>query len=201
MEAGPLAELAVPGLEVLGRLRVADDGIHPGADLLHLLEVGVLEGGQHGLRAHLLPRYGLHLLADAAGQVGPAVLDQVLLGAAARLVLGEVLQPALLPAGGGDGGEPFGIDRGVGADVHRGWRALEDQEFLAGLGEMRDALHRRGAGADDGDPLVAELRERRAQGIAAGVVIVPAAGVEGMALEGLDARYAGQLGHVQRAGA
>ena len=46
-------------------------------------------------------------------------------------------------------------------------------------------------GADDGDPLVAELRERRAQGIAAGVVIVPAAGVEGMALEALDARNAG----------
>ena len=30
---------------------ILDDGVDPGADLLHLLEVGVLEGRQHRLRA------------------------------------------------------------------------------------------------------------------------------------------------------
>ena len=58
-----------------------------------------------------------------------------------------------------------------------------------------------GAGADDGDALVGELVHRRARRVAAGVVVVPAAGVERVALEVLDARDARQLGHVQRAGA
>ena len=43
VEARPLAELAVPRLERVRRLRVGDDGVDPGADLGHLLVVAVLE--------------------------------------------------------------------------------------------------------------------------------------------------------------
>ena len=65
---------------------------------------------------------------------------------------------------------------------------------------MGHALHRRRAGADDADALVGQLGHRRAEGIAAGIGIVPAAGVERVPGEGLDARNAGQLGDMQRPG-
>src|SRR5689334_17431031 len=58
---------------------------------------------------------------------------------------------------------------------------------------------RRGTGADDADLLVAQLVERRALVVAAGVVVVPTAGVERVTLELFDARNARQLRHVQRA--
>ena len=44
VEAGTLAELAVVGLEGLRGLGILDDGVHPRADLLHLLEVRDLDG-------------------------------------------------------------------------------------------------------------------------------------------------------------
>ena len=47
------------------------------------------------------------------------------------------------------------------------------------------------------DPLVVQFVQT-AGGIAAGVVVVPATGVEGMPLELLDPRDRGQLGLVQR---
>ena len=43
VEARPLAELAVVRLQRLGRVRVVDDRVDAGADLLHLLEVGELD--------------------------------------------------------------------------------------------------------------------------------------------------------------
>ena len=39
MEAGPFAELPVPGLERLSGVRVVNNGLGPGANLIHLLEV------------------------------------------------------------------------------------------------------------------------------------------------------------------
>ena len=63
---------------------------------------------------------------------------------------------------------------------------------------MRDALHGGGAGADDADDLVGEAGEvalRRA----ARVGVVPAAGVERVALERLDAGDARELGTVEGA--
>jgi hypothetical protein len=68
-------------------------------------------------------------------------------------------------------------------------------------GQVRHALHRGGAGADQRHALVGQPVQRRAKRVAAGVGIVPAAGVEGMSLEGVDAGDARQLGHMQRAGA
>ena len=119
---------------------------------------------------------------------------------AAGLVRGEILQPALLPARRGDVCEPVRIDRRVGAHIDRGRRALEDVELACTRG-ARCGTHCTAVAPVPmiADALVGELVERRAVGIAAGVVVVPAAGVEGMALEALDAGNARQLRHMQRA--
>ena len=63
--------------------------------------------------------------------------------------------------------------------------------------QMRHALHRSRAGADNRDALVGELVQISV-GVAARVAVVPAAGVEGVAFIALDAGNAGQLRPVQR---
>src|SRR5271166_6268016 len=62
---------------------------------------------------------------------------------------------------------------------------------------MRHALYRGRAGPYDRDALVRELVQFTS-GVAAGVIVVPAAGVEGVPLVAVDSRDAGQLGPVQR---
>src|SRR6266436_1372270 len=92
---------------------------------------------------------------------------------------------------------PFGIGRLVAAFVHRGRSPLEHVELHRVLAEMRDALDRGRAGPDDADALVPQLVQA-AGGIAAGIVIVPAARVEGVSLEFLDPGYGRELGPVKR---
>src|SRR5690349_17260369 len=198
MKAWPLAKLAIPGFQLRGRLAVADDGIDPGADFLHFLEIGILERRQHLWWGALLARQIQHFCANAPRQMGPAVLHQIFLRGAAGLVRGKILQPALLPAWCRHACKPFRIDRRIGSDIDGGWRALEHVELLAGAREMRHALHGSGAGADDADALVLQLLHQRALGVAAGVVIIPPAGVERMPLEGLDTFDAGKFWHMQR---
>ena len=202
MEARPLAQLAVPGLEGLGRGRVLDDGVDPGPDLVHLLVVAGPEGGLDELGGELAAGadLGHDAVADALGDVGPAVLDQVLVGEAPRLEGGEVAQPPLLPARL-ELLEPLGVDVVVVAHVDGRRRALEHEGRTGVAGQVGDALHGGGTGADDADALVGQLRHGLAVGRAARVVVVPSAGVEGVAAEGLDAGDARQLGPVQRAGA
>ena len=119
VEARTLAELPVPSLEVPRRDRILDDGVDPSADLAHLLEVGVLESCQHVLGGELVRRQRHDPGPDPAGQVGPAVPDEVLLRHHHRgLCSGEVLEPALLPTRGGDLREPRGIGRPVVSNVH-----------------------------------------------------------------------------------
>ncbi len=64
---------------------------------------------------------------------------------------------------------------------------------------MGHDLHRRGPGADDGHALVGQPVEP-SLGAAAGIGVVPPAGVEGVTAERADAVDPGQLGPVQRAG-
>ena len=194
VEAGALAELVVPGLERLGGPLVLDHRVNAGADLLHLLEVGELNEVGRVLLARR--RGGAMQQQDVADDLGPAVIDQVLVLEAAGDEDAEIVHPALLPAGG-EGLHPVRIGRRVVAHVDGRGRALEDVELLRRRAQMRHALHRRRAGADDADALVGEAGEVPLR-VAAGIGIVPAAGVEGMALEALDARNAGQLGPVQR---
>src|SRR5260370_17570800 len=61
---------------------------------------------------------------------------------------------------------------------------------------MRDALNRGRPGANDSDAFVRKPVQA-ARGIAAGVVVVPATGVEGMPLELLDPEDRRELGPVQ----
>src|SRR5713226_8398882 len=61
---------------------------------------------------------------------------------------------------------------------------------------MRHALNRGRPGANDSDAFVRKLVQA-ARGITAGVVVVPATGVEGMPLELLDPGDRGELGPVQ----
>ena len=108
----------------------------------------------------------------------------------------EVVHPALLPAGG-QGLDPFGVGRTIAAFVHGRGRALENVKVLRILGEIGDALDGRRAGADNRHALVGEFVQV-AGGITASVAVVPTAGVEGVALVGVDAGDAGQFGPVQR---
>ena len=58
---------------------------------------------------------------------------------------------------------------------------------------MGHALHGGRARADDAYFLVGEIGHECARGIASGVLVVPAASVEGVPLEFLDTLKAGQL--------
>ncbi len=71
--------------------------------------------------------------------------------------------------------------------------------MLGGLGDLGDHLDAGRAGTDHPDHLVAKLVERRRRA-AAGIVEIPAAGVEALALEAFDAGDAGQLGGAEQAG-
>ena len=62
---------------------------------------------------------------------------------------------------------------------------------------MRNALHGGSAGADNADALVAEPVQPPFAA-ATGVIVVPAAGMEGVALEMVDAGNSGQLGPGQQ---
>src|SRR5204863_7571458 len=114
-----------------------------------------------------------HQHQQVADDVGPAVVDQVLLGEAAGDQGVEVVHPVLLPAGL-QALSPRRIGGTVGAHVDGRGRALEDVELLRGRSDVRHALHGRGARADDADALVLQAGEVPVR-IAAGVAVIPAA--------------------------
>ena len=192
--------MAVPGLQLFGGDLVVDDLVDAGADFGHFLVVTVVVRPLHRLRCELRGISGEQLVADALADVGPSVFHQVFVHKATGLQGGEVDQPALLPAGL-EGVEPLRVDRMVVADVNRRWCALEDKQFFCSAGKVRNALHRGGACANDANPLVGKTIERSARRVAARVLVVPTAGVEGVAAKGVDPGDTGELWTVQRAGA
>src|SRR5260370_4658783 len=111
MEARPLAELAIPGLEPSGGFAVFHQRVDPVANFLHLLEVRILESHPHLLHSPLLARQLHDLGADAPRQIAPAVLNQTFLVAASSLACGKVLQPALPPPQPGNASRPLPIAR------------------------------------------------------------------------------------------
>ena len=56
VEARPLAELAIPGLEFCRRFAILDDGVDPAPDFLHFFEVGILKRSSHVRHGALLAR-------------------------------------------------------------------------------------------------------------------------------------------------
>ena len=141
MKAGPLAQLPVPGLQMIGGRRVGHDLVDPCADLVHFGEVGIFVGGQHVRHGALGGRQLADLLADASRQIGPAVLHQIDLGIAAGLIRGEVLEPALLPARRGHARKPVGVDRRVVSNIDRRRRALKYMQRPTAARQVRHALH------------------------------------------------------------
>ena len=186
VEARPLAELAVPGLEAAAR--------SPGprttsstrrSDLLHLLEVGLLERRQHvRRRCGRLRRERRDPRADPLGDVRPAVHDEVDARASRRS--GSPRSSPSTPSATRGSAIESNHTGSVGtlpADVDRRGRALEHVELAAGAREVGHALDGGRARADDRDSLVGEPVERCAGRVPAGVVVVPAARVERVARE------------------
>src|SRR5208337_4695058 len=134
--------------------------------------------------------------AEVADDVGPSVVDEILVLEAARDQHVEILHAMLLPSLL-QRLHPFGVGRTIAAFVDRGGSALEHVQMLRVLREKLDALYGGRASADNGDALVAEFVQISV-GIASGVSVVPPAGVERVALEGIDAGYRGQLRPVKR---
>ena len=131
----PLAQLAVPGLQraraVAGSSTI---GVDAGPDLRP-------SSRRRCPRRPPSIASGCELLRPAAARSGrgsggrcrssrPAPGPRPAI--AARLVGGEVLQPALLPARRGDRREPLGVGGPVVADVDRRRRALEHVQLAAG---------------------------------------------------------------------
>ena len=190
VEADPLAVLAPVGLELLGCLRVFDDLVDAATDPLHGLEVDPLE------LLGLLRTGGL-LLGVEPHQLRPAILNEVDVGLRSRHRLGEVDDPLTLPAWL-EAVEPVGVGGLLVPDAHCTRRPLEHEELISDLGHLRHDLDRRGACSDDADPLADQLVHGFGR-TTAGVAVVPAAGVERLALERLDPRDPRKLGLVQDA--
>ena len=66
VKAGPLAKLSIPSLQSLRSLAIRNDVVDPGADFLHLLEIGILVCSEHLCRAHLIARQLHNARPDAA---------------------------------------------------------------------------------------------------------------------------------------
>ena len=182
VEGRALAAVGVEGLQRRCRLRVLHDRVHARANLLHDAEVGVellVQQLLHRQRALVL--LALLELGDLAGEVVVVGLD----GGAAGRDLREARAPCPRPTGlVGPGLDLLLRGGALVAHVHRRRRALEHVQLAHDLRELRDHLHGGGAGADDAHALALQVD-----------MVVPARGVEGLALElahALDARELGR---------
>src|SRR5271154_4435031 len=190
IESRALAELAVPWLQRVGGPLVLDELVDARANLVHLFEVGNFRKASdlfHRQRGVLVSSQ--EQAAEVADDVGPSVADQVDIRGQARHESVEIFHAMLLPARL-QRLHPLGVSRPVAANVDRRRRALEHVQMLRVPAQVRHALHGSRAGADNGDALVGELVQISV-GIAARVAVVPAAGVESVALVTLDAGNAG----------
>ncbi|CAB4621515.1 unannotated protein [freshwater metagenome] len=190
VEAHPLAVLPVIGLELRGGLGILDDRIHPTAQLLHRLEITDFHGGK------VLGRLGGSLRVRPH-DVGPTVVDEIDGRLRSGDGLSEVDDSLFLPTRL-EALEPCLVGRTVVADTDGAGGALEHEQILRRFRQLGHRLNRGCTCPDDPDALVAELVHEVAR-TAAGVVVVPARGVEHLALEGFDARDAGDLGLVEDA--
>ncbi len=198
LKVGRLQNWRYHGLSASAVALVLHDRIHARANLVHLFEIRDLRqahylfGRDRGVG--VVPRD--QQTAQVADDVGPSVIDQILVLEAAGDQHVEIFHAMLLPSRF-QRLDPFGIGRTIPPDIYRGGGTLEYVEMLRVLRQERDALDRCRTGADNRDALVAELVQIPI-GIAAGVSVVPAAGVEGVTLETVDALNPGQLRPIQR---
>ncbi len=184
VKAWSLAELSIPGLECFCCGFVFDDILCTGSDLLHFLEIGNFHRHLLFFGGHFLViarrQYGLQI----AKNVGPAVAHQIFLLIASGGDDVEIIHALLVPARF-EIARPCRVGRCVAAGIDRGGRALEHIQLFGGRAQVGNALYRCRAGADDTDAFVGQFIEA-AFAAAAGIVIVPSAGVEGVAFECVD---------------
>ena len=190
-----LAPLSIPGLERFRSFRVGDGCGHARPNLIHLLVVGNLRHDRHTFVGQVRILLTRKQLGEFLEQAGPLVANEVFLNRNPGQNGAEVVVAVVLPAGL-QRPDPFRVGRFVAALIHRGRRALEYVELFGVLAQMRHGLDRGGSGANDTHALIFEF-VHAAGGITAGVVIVPTAGVKGMAFELFDAGNRRQLGPVQ----
>ena len=164
VEARPLAHEHVPGLQRLGGRLVLDDLVDAPVDAHHVVDVGVL------LAADLL-------LARRARPARSSALGQ--LRGSRMCFTRRACLPARLQRR-----RPLRIGRPVVADVDRRRRALEDVELLGRLAPRRGIV----CTAEAPVPMMPTTLSGRFSRSCAGVVVVPARGVEGMALEASPCR-------------
>ena len=128
----------------------------------------------------------------------PAVVDLVHLGGAPEHDGLEVVVPGPLPPRLERGREVV-VGRAVAPLADGRGGALEHVDLLGRFGQRRQALDARGTGADQRHRLVLQVLER-GLGATAGVGVVPARRVEGVAGEVLHAADGRQLHEVEDAG-
>ena len=97
VEAGALAEVAVPGFERFGRRGIVHDRIDAGPNLLHLGEVGHFHCAQALFVGHPLDG-GLPHQEELLDDARPRIVDEILIGFAARCEQLEILDAAALPS-------------------------------------------------------------------------------------------------------
>ncbi len=184
-----LAHEAVVGLERLGGGRILDDLGHEAAQPLHDLEVLFLSERHDLLDRH---RRGIVARGDPGSQVpselGPEVAHQIRFTehhTDERRPVVEVALALFLPTGLQRSG-PGRIGRRIGSRVDRRRRALEDEELLGVPAQMRNQLNAGRAGPPhQRDTLVGQFVQSTV-GAAAGVLVIPARGMEHMAGEVRD---------------
>ena len=154
VEARSLAELPIPGLEAGGGRRVPDDGVHPVPDLLHLLEVGLLQNA--GQIRSGPPDRSRSRVTSLPDDVRPAVHHQVL--SAKPPEVRRVKFSILSRCHPGWSDEAQGGLSGGSPDVDGRWRALEDEQLPGRLGDVGNDLDGRGPGPDDADALARQAR-------------------------------------------
>lgn len=99
VKARSLTQLAIPGFQGFGGPEVLDDGIDTSANLAHLLVVGLLVSPSKVLgakRCARIPDLGDNAIANPLRDIGPTVLDQVLIGETPGLQDREIHEPLLL---------------------------------------------------------------------------------------------------------
>ena len=100
VETRTLAELPVPRLECVGRGVVGHQRVDSCPDFLHLLVIAVSVGREERLPTEcrwVIVHHLDHAVTNALTEVGPAVLDEILVGEPARLQDGEIHEPLVLP--------------------------------------------------------------------------------------------------------
>ena len=181
VEAGPLAPVAVVRLEHLRDGGIGDDlprcawRCSSITSKSNASTIAAMSAGDP------CPARGSRVV-QPRGVQRPAVVDEIGVDRAPDHHGAEVLHPLLLPPGPEVLGELV-VGRAVAALADRRRRALEHVHVLRRLRERRHRLDPAGADADDADDLVGQLGEVRVVGTAAGVLVVPARGVERLALE------------------